>query len=77
MTDPQNERLRALEVNFEHLARANEDLALQMKALATQVAALNDILAQAKGIRWMLGGLLALAGFLVGKFAGFLTFSAK
>jgi hypothetical protein len=60
MTDNEGERIRALEVRLDHLV-------LSVDLLTTQVKVLNDLLQAAKGVRWVVAGLLVVAGFIIGK----------
>lgn len=66
MTDNEGERIRALEVRVDHLVTS-------VDLLATQVRVLNDLLQAAKGVRWVVAGMLVVAGFLVGKMGWLFT----
>lgn len=59
MTAEERDRLRTLEVNFEHLKRTADNT----NATVTE---LRDLLLQAKGARWMIGLTIALGSFIAG-----------
>lgn len=69
MTDlQQNERIRALEVQVDHLV-------VTVDRMAGKVDELHNMLQAAKGARWVLMGTAALVGFIgakLGALAGFL-----
>jgi hypothetical protein len=61
----ERDRLTVLEVEVKHLTQKDD-------TLTTTVAELRDLLIAAKGIRWFLGFLIALAGFAAGIAAKYL-----
>jgi hypothetical protein len=65
MTDEAiRERLVALEVEMRHMRESSAEQALNIKALASSVGEMRDLLTQAKGARWVLGALLVVGGFI-------------
>lgn len=56
MTDEERDRLTRLEVNFEHLSKSMEDT-------HKKVTDMHELLLQAKGAKYLIVGMAALAGF--------------
>lgn len=56
MTDDERDRLTRLEVNFQHLSKAMEDTHVK-------VTAMHELLMQARGAKYLIVGMAALAGF--------------
>ena len=66
LMDDTRERLAALEVEVRNLTK-------HVASMAETLDALNMILNQAKGARWAVLGVAALAGFFSGKVGGLLA----
>ena len=66
---PEGMDLRAfggLERDVKHLAERIEHLETSIKQLEQRIGALTALLDQARGARWLLGTLVALASFVAG-----------
>jgi hypothetical protein len=66
MTVEERERIRALEVQIEHMAATVEHM-------SSKVDELHSMLMQARGARWALLAIAGLAGFLSGKIGAFVA----
>lgn len=66
MTMEERERIRALEVQIEHMAATVEHM-------STKVDELHSMLMQARGARFALLAVAGLAGFLSGKLGAFVA----
>ena len=55
-----------LERDVKHLSDRIGDLEKTIERLESQISTLTDILNQARGARFLFGGLIAIAGFLAG-----------
>ena len=67
MNMEERDRLKALEINVEHLKRTVDDT-------SRTVTELRDLLLQAKGARWMIGILIAIGGMLAGVASRYIPF---
>jgi len=65
MNVEERERLTRLEVNVENMAG-------QVAEMKATVQELRDLLVSAKGVRWVLSALIAIAGFVAGIAAKYL-----
>ena len=63
------DRVIALESDMKHLT-------LQVDAMAEKVAAMHDILQQAKGVRWLIIAAASVGGFVAAKIGMFLPWLA-
>ena len=69
------ERIARLETLIETMAERQKSRDDHIEHLAGEITRLNELLAQAKGAKWAVVGLIGLAGTiggLVGKYAGLL-----
>ncbi|MGY3622367.1 hypothetical protein [Bradyrhizobium sp. USDA 10063] len=57
MTDDTRDRVIRLEANLEHATAKIDDM-------QAKVNAMHDLLMQAKGMRWLIVGMAAVAGFI-------------
>ena len=58
----EGERLAVLEMRFQHLEEKIDRLERALDRGAVQMVELNRLLDQARGARWIIGGLVALGG---------------
>lgn len=66
MADVDQRAFGGLERDVKHLSDRIDDLEKAIERLETQIGTLTAILNQARGARFLLGGLIALASFLAG-----------
>jgi hypothetical protein len=67
MTDEERDRLTRLEVQFQHLSKSVDDT-------HQKVTVMHDLLMQAKGMRWLIVTMAAIAGFVASFAAKYLPF---
>ena len=65
LPDDTRDRVVALEVEVQHLLD-------KVSSMDAKVTAMHELLLQAKGLRWAIVGVAALAGFISAKLAPFL-----
>lgn len=67
MNNEERDRLKTLEVNFEHMKST-------IDATNETVTELRDLLLQAKGARWVIGIMIAIGSFMAGIALRYLPF---
>ena len=67
MNAEERDRLKALEINVEHLKKTVDET-------SRTVTELRDLLLQAKGARWMIGIMIAIGSFMAGIALKYLPF---
>jgi hypothetical protein len=70
MTDSDVERIVALEINQEHMAK-------QIDHMSKKVDEMHEVLLQAKGAKWAIIGVASLAGFLASKLSAVAAFLGR